>query len=243
MIVEAKDGDKCKVNVWTPSKDDKGEQAVIIKATDGTDSEYYSFDLTVYSWKIELTEGWNLVSIPVIPEDTGINTILEGIYENIVYEDTSTYAIYQYDAIDNKWYRARRYSDTSSYYGKFTGPSASKLTDIIPGYAYWIKMEAEDTLYIMEKEFSASVMPVPSISLALAGWNLIGKYGICGTLSVAEALLSLEELYFEDSVLELNGEIWQATITMDTGKGYWIRTKIAPELESIDYTPLTGYFC
>ncbi len=229
-LVVLTDGNKCKI-VWAPVSGQEGTYTFIVKATNG-EAKYYLVKIIVYSWKINLNEGWNLFSIPLRTESSNINDVLGGIIENVNY-DPSEYSVYQYNAVNDKWYKARPYADKKA----FTGPSNYKLTDIVPGYAYWINMNNPDTIYGMKKQPSQMELPTPEIELASSAWNLIGKYNL-GSVGIIKALQSLEGYYFENSVLALNNNAWTPTDTMSAGNGYWVRTTGITGQETIDYLPL-----
>ena len=249
MAVSSLGNTKCKVT-WTPATEQKGEHHVIVRASDGTDYKYYSFDVTVYSWGIELASGWNLVSIPYMPADTSINEVLGGIIENVAYEGTSTYTIYQYDGLEDKWFRARKYSTNSGYTA-----TSSKLTDVVPGYGYWIKMENTDTLYGVEDNFPVSTVPGETgVDLATESWNLIGRFGASPlSLGWSTALESLRKpfyadhyvsptlgIYKLDSVTASGDTTWSATTALELAQGYWVRTAAGSESRtSVRYEPDT----
>ena len=205
---------------------ERGVHEIIIKATDGTTIKYYDVTITVYSWWIPLTEGWNLISIPMMPESTAINDVFGNIVENVAYEG-SDYTIYQYDATNGKWYRAKKSSRSGSTY---SGPSSYRLKTIVPGYGYWIKMKNADAIL---KGFGDMTPAIGGAMLGVEvanGWNLIGHYGL-DNLSVYQALSSLRlgllTRYYDSVVVSGN---------METYHGYWMTAKFLPEGETL-YTP------
>jgi hypothetical protein len=225
---------------WTPTKDDKGEHSVIIRVNDATSYAYYSFDVTVYSWGIQLNKGWNLISVPYVPTDSDIKKVFADILPNIAYESNSS-TILQYDATYNnnegKWYKAKPNSAGTG----FTGT----VQDILPGYGYWVKMDKADTLYGIEENFNPGQVLMPSVDLATQSWNLVGRYGINPTQMLPnDAFESLEGHYYENSIYEsTDGNSYSKADTIDLGKGYWVRTTILPDgLKSIKYEPISYYF-
>ncbi len=219
---------------WTPTVEDKGKHSVIIRVNDSTSYKYYSFDVTVYSWGITLNEGWNLISIPYIPTDSNIDAVFAEILPNIAYESDSS-TVLQYDAVKDKWNKAK---PTSSHTG-FTGT----LDKVVPGYGYWVKMNKEDTLYGVEENFNPGQVLMPSVDLATESWNLVGRYGVNpAPLDIVTAFESLEDHYY-DSVYEYNGNNYALSDnTIDSGKGYWIRTKMVEGFDTIAYEPISYYF-
>ena len=107
----------------------------------------------ITSWDIDLVPGWNLVSLPLIPNDADIETQLAGIVENVD-------MVWAYDAATPAW---------SSYWPG--GPS--DLTDMVDGKGYWVSMTAHDVLTV-----EGVVIPLPPTTPptydVVPGWNLIG---------------------------------------------------------------------
>ncbi len=244
MTVTEPGSDRCEID-WIPSNNQRGNHLVIIKAVDaaGDEFKYYSFDVTVYSWGIELVPGWNLISIPYVPTSSDIDDVFADIIDNVVYEDTSTATVFQYDATYNKnegrWYKARPTSTHTS----FTWSSSNyKLENIVPGYAYWIKMENEDTIYGVEENFNPGQGPVPSIELAKDAWNLIGTYAI-SPVNDDVALETLDGNWYTNGLLKWNGiNSWDAVTVMQPLEGYWLRTKYIQDRDTLSYEPLGYYF-
>lgn len=245
MIVNVPTGNsRCQVD-WTPTNAQRGEHLVIIRAEDSVTNEYkyYSFDVTVYSWGIDLVEGWNLISIPYIPTDSNIDKVFADILPNVAYVDANTATVLQYDAVANKWYKAR---PTSTHSGFTWSSPSSKLTNVVPGYGYWIKMDNADTIYGIEENFNPGVSPVPSVTLVGASWNLIGRYGTnpISMTDLNKTFETLEGYWFSDGFLKFDGiSSYQPATSIDVGNGYWLRTKILPDGQiSIAYEPLSYYF-
>ncbi|MBU2616731.1 MAG: hypothetical protein KKB79_01985 [Nanoarchaeota archaeon] len=226
-----------------------GEYTIAVTATDIYGNEITeTVDVSVYEepdWVVELQEGWNLISIPLEAEDSDIDVIFSKIYDNIVYDGTSVYTVYQYNAVNEEWLKTRRYDEDSAYYGQFTGS-----WNIVPGYAYWIKMENPDVIYGYEKEFDGPGMPVPSVTLATGKWNLVGKYGKVNTDIIDKdngneevAFELLEGNVFLNNILKLVSNVWAPVQdnTLEATKGYWIRTKILDQ-DTIAYEPGSYYF-
>lgn len=216
-------GSECTL-VWDDIPyEDRGVHEISIKAVNGGDPKYYNIEITAYTWMIDLVEGWNLISIPMMPEDTSIDSVFANVYDNIAYEGAGVDTVFQYDGADEDWDESRRYSDSSSYYGEFTGS-----LEIVPGYGYWVKMENADTL----KGYGSMTpeMGGPMLGVDVAnGWNLIGHFGL-DDLPVADALTSLVlgSTNYYDSV--------SVTGNMQTGVGYWMTAKFIPDGETT-YTP------
>jgi hypothetical protein len=246
---------RCQVE-WKPTNDDRGiwalesedQNPIIIKVSNGTDYKYYSFDVTVYSWGIELVPGWNLISIPLMPADTSIDAVFADIHKNI-YKDGSTWTVYQYDAIEGKWLKNRAISNG------WSGATSATLKHIVPGYAYWIKMENEDTIYGSEDFFPVSTSPgESSVELAKGSWNLIGRYGITPIpINWETAFKSMlapitnknyvgetQGIYELLNVTASGSTTWGNTTQIKVGEGYWIRTseKEVGSSDTLTYEPI-----
>jgi hypothetical protein len=206
---------------------ERGVHEIIIKATYGTEVKYYSVTISVYTWWMPLTEGWNMISIPMMPEDTAIESVLANIYDGIADED---YTIFQYDAAygsSGRWYRAKKDGE-----GEFevTSSPSRELEDIFPGYGYSINMKEEAIL----KGFGniAPEINGPFMTVDIAnGWNFIGHYGLAD-LGIHQALSSLRvgpNNRYYDSVVTSTGD-------MKPYKGYWMTAKFIPDGET-GYTP------
>jgi predicted MPP superfamily phosphohydrolase len=95
---------------------------------------------------IQLHTGWNLISIPLVPEDSNIDSVFSSISGNysVVWTTTST----------GGW--------------KSSNQAFGRLTDITVDKGYLIYMTAPDTLVIEGTEPAST-----TINLA-SGWNLVG---------------------------------------------------------------------
>jgi C1A family cysteine protease/sugar lactone lactonase YvrE len=152
---------------------------------------------------IPLSSGWNLISLPLQPDNGQVGSVLYGL--------TGFYRIvWAYPPQSWKFY------DPSDIDG-------STLVTIETGRGYWIKMTETKTLSI------SGAAPPSSLSL-LAGWNLVGYYGsVCTT--AAAALTSLSGSY--QIVWGYPSQSWKfydpndvggSTLTqICPGYGYWIK--------------------
>ena len=108
--------------------------------------------------QIPLVAGWNLISLPVVPANTGIATVLAsqaaGANLTIVWS-------YQSGA----WKSATLNSITHVFSGL--------LNTMQDGRGYWIYMTKADNLFVLGAVFAPPPALPPSYSLSI-GWNLIG---------------------------------------------------------------------
>ena len=105
---------------------------------------------------ISLVAGWNLISLPLVPANPAIGTIL---YWQIAAGDFTV--VWSYQA--GKWVNAVLTA------GKLSGP----LTMMQDGFGYWIYMTKSDTLFVVGNVISPPPATPPTYKLS-AGWNLLG---------------------------------------------------------------------
>ncbi|ODS41551.1 MAG: hypothetical protein A7315_05765 [Candidatus Altiarchaeales archaeon WOR_SM1_79] len=165
----------------------------------------------IFIYIIQLSQGWNLISTPLQPEDTSLWDVLapiQGRYDKIfTYEGGWSY---------------------SAYYG---GIWYGGLTDMVPGRGYWIHMKGAENLTLV------GYIPDKNISLN-QGWNLIG-WSSNETIHVFEALTSINNSYDKIFTYEggwsysaYYGGIWYGGLTdIVPGRGYWIHMKEARVLQ------------
>jgi len=160
-----------------------------------------------------LSEGWNLFSLPLIPDDSSIEVVLADVMENV---DT----VWGYK--DDAW---------SSYLPAI--PEFSTLTDMVDGEGYWVKMTAADKLSVSGVELPGPGI-LPPVYDVYEGWNLIGFKEV-DSMEVTENLAyftTIPKLVRDSSVCYS----WDATlqeyemayiagtqlIAFDPGQGYWL---------------------
>jgi len=167
----------------------------------------------------------NLMSIPLIPEDASINSVLGGITQN-----AEKIWSYQYDEGEgkNKWKYNEPISDGTRW-----KEYSYMIQEITPGYGYYVFMENNDVIYGDGKDFEAGY-DFPSQVTLTTGWNLIGHYGKT-PLTLANALWSLAEYWNGDHVYDV--EFGQQD-TMEPGKAYWVTIRdIDLDKEKFSYYP------
>lgn len=82
-----------------------------------------NLDVSTSLYELQLYEGWNLIGIPFIPEDTSIEVILHDIMYYV-------YSVKSYDAETGWWYT-------------YSPGRPSNLWDIEAGKGYWIQMTSD----------------------------------------------------------------------------------------------------
>lgn len=207
-------GSECTLDWTNIPYEDRGTYNLIVKAIGNEETKYFDVEINVYTWMIELEEGWNLISIPMMPESTNIKDVLGEIKENLA-SDYSVWS-YQYnEGTENKWYKSK---------ATWTGD----LDDIVPGYAYWIKMENEDVLKGIGNVEPG--MGQTASVIVTNGWNLIGHYGLSEfTIENALTSLTLDTTEYYDVVVTDDGNFHPY-------EGYWMTAKFLPN-GITSYTP------
>ncbi|MCD4811280.1 PKD domain-containing protein [bacterium] len=192
----------------------KGDYVVNLTITDNsstTNSTTRSVQVVLIDITIDLYTGWNLISLPLMPEETSIAFVLSPINGNYS-------IIWEYNA-----------SDTFDHWKKYDPgvPFGNDLTNMEPGKGYWIMMTSDDTLPI-----SGTVPESTDIDLKI-NWNLVG-FNSLDSKAIAEALSSINENY--SIVWAYNtsdtADHWKKydpgvpfgndLINMEPGSGYWI---------------------
>jgi hypothetical protein len=159
---------------------------------------------------IPLVRGWNLISLPLQPSDTGTANVLSSISGK--YEHAWA------------WNPAIQPSGSWERYPRQIG--FPTLTSMSAGRGYWIYMSQEGTLRV------AGSTPSKTISL-VTGWNLVG-YNSPTSQSPSSALSSIsgkyEHAWAWNPAIQPSGsweryprQIGFPTLTsMSAGRGYWI---------------------
>ncbi len=149
----------------------------------------------------QLSPGWNLIAMPLVPSDTSIAHFLAPAGSDVV---------------------AWSYTDTGWQW--FRGDSTNgTLTTVAFGRAYWVKTSAGVTLTITGTAGAGNVN-------LMEGWNFAGFFG-GEPMAVAKALAALGDKYsviwsyFNDRWwLYKRGDPQASTITeLVPGRGYWVK--------------------
>ncbi len=165
----------------------------------------------IKTYDISLSEGWNLISIPLAPEETSIGSVLSQVI--------GSYSIvWAYDV-----------SDSADPWKKYdpSVPFGNDLSEIKPGKGYWIMMTAGETLSI------TGPLPEKSIPDMASGWNLIGYDSLTGQ-PIEDALSSVIGDYSIVWAFDVSdsADPWKKydpsvpfgndLTDMGPGRGYWI---------------------
>jgi len=160
---------------------------------------------------LNLYTGWNLISLPLMPEDTSITSLLSPINGNYN-------IIWEYNA-----------SNTSDHWKKYDPgvPFGNDLTNMEPGKGYWIMMTSNNTLPI-----SGTVPESIDIDLKTS-WNLVA-FNSLDSQPIAEALSSINGNYSIVWAYDASdtADHWKKydpgvsfgndLVNVEPGRGYWI---------------------
>jgi hypothetical protein len=207
-----------------------GEVKVTVNAKDAAGSAMVADLSTTFTvvakaaFKLNLSPGWNLVSLPADPTDTAINVVT---VDNPEITAIITYA----PSEPGGFLSAVRDAD---------GDFAGTLTTIDSSRGYWMLTDAFKTLSVDLVSLAAGqagVLP-PAIAI-VKGWNLVPVVDITGLLAAGANVKQsdyfasikgsstspeLTRAYHFDTVLNqwVNVDITDAAVNLSVGKGYWI---------------------
>jgi len=162
------------------------------------------------AYSISLVPGWNLISPPLVPANTAINTILGALI--IPNEVQSAYS-----------YQGGFWKFATLSAGRLNGA----LTTIQDGFAYWIYMSKADTLWVNGYVIPPTSSP-PGYSLSV-GWNMIGfkPEPTVGPETVGTFLTSVSGKYDPNNVWLYDNPsgTWtraNSGATINPGQGLWV---------------------
>jgi len=181
---------------------------------------------TINTYRIDLVEGWNLISIPADVDTEDIDVLLGDIWSNINM------------SVNILWYNAS-ISDWETY---TPSQQTGTFSHIEQGKGYWIKMNDSDTLIGNYSTVLHGTEPAPIVELTGHKWNMIGHWTTYnqtadtsgGLSSLSDVLASTGEiLYKYDTASKAFINIYASSTTnMEPGVGYWLYLK----------TTDTGYY-
>jgi len=152
----------------------------------------------VYTYEISLSMGWNLISLPLIPENSSIEAVLVGILDSVE-------VVWEYDMV-------------TPWLAYDPEAPSNDLEEMVDGKGYWINMNAPATLTMSGNEtdpFDPSSYPL------VEGWNLVGfKSTYSKTVDNYLAGISYSRVYeYDVGLVEVT-----STDMMIPGRGYWVAT-------------------
>jgi len=151
---------------------------------------------------ITLIEGWNLISLPLIPLDSAINAVVAGILDNVI-------SVWHWDAAAKRWY-------------SFAPGASSDLTSMRDGKAYWINMKAAETLHLAGTQMPKGTQLPPAYDVVV-GWNMVGFKSTVSNVTAADYLEGTEYVriyFFKNGTWDLIPAPYSEF--MEPGLGYWV---------------------
>ncbi|HEY90580.1 MAG TPA: hypothetical protein G4O07_01980 [Dehalococcoidia bacterium] len=191
-----------------------GDYPVTITAQDakGNEAEDTSLTITVEAGatgaEIVMAEGWNLISLPLIPDDADITVVISDT--TLASGDTSSVGIVRaYDPATGDF----------PFYKPSDGSGA--LAEMRDGQGYWVFMNEADTLTVTGREWP--VPPdVPPFYTVVEEWNLIGFKSLID-MDDTEYLVSFTAY---PVLWSYDADVGQYTNvkgdTMEVGHGFWL---------------------
>ena len=169
----------------TATRSSVGSGSVTITGTYSGDSNNAGSAGTflLRSWvAITLRSGWNLISLPIVPNSTSIASLLRAQIAS-----KEVVSVWTYSASSKSW-------------RVFIPGKPSTLTTMIDGNGYWIYMKTSDTLYVDGYVIQPGSTP-PTYQLN-ASWNLVGfkSEPLVTGETVGQYLLSISGKYDSHSV-------------------------------------------
>ncbi|MFH1232974.1 MAG: MBG domain-containing protein [Patescibacteria group bacterium] len=157
------------------------------------------------NWNISLNQGWNLISLPLIPTNSHISAVLAGISSKV---DIAKY----YDATTSSWL---------SYVPGVGGT----LTTMEDGKGYWINMKSAGTLNITGVEMPIAEEFPPMYSFVENKWNLIGFKSVVN-MTAGDYINGYTKASYNDEILwNYKSGQYSSTNAMESGYGYWLFVK------------------
>lgn len=159
-----------------------------------------------------LSEGWNLISIPLIQSDTNLGSVLSAM--------TGSYSAVQ-------WYNVTDINDHWKHNATQKSPNLNDLEDINHTMGFWIYISEPGGVLFDYSGTQPSVNQ--SISL-FPGWNLVGY----PSLNKQNRTAALNNIKFDQDVDMIQSfdavtKTWDEISPSDNfeiGRGYWIHSKV-----------------
>jgi len=163
-----------------------------------------NFAVTGVSVPVALDTGWNLMSLPVVPDDPGIEAVLADIMGDVI-------SVHYYDPLAPPDYWLIYSED----------PYFHSLTTIEDGKAYWINMRAAANLTVVGQAIAAPGGSPPPTYDVVEGWNMVG-FKSMEKMAAKDYLMGTEivRIYgFDGGWFSLP---YDYSNNMTPGLGYWV---------------------
>jgi hypothetical protein len=163
------------------------------------DDDTETFACAGVSVEVELNKGWNLMSLPIIPQNSAIGTVLADITDDVI----------------SVWYY-----DPALGWRSYVPGGPSNLAKIEDGKAYWINMNEAATLTVVGVAIVLPGQMPPSYGV-VAGWNMVGFKSLANNMT-ADAYLGGTDWV---RVYKFENGAWTSLVKtdlMEPGLGYWV---------------------
>jgi hypothetical protein len=172
---------------------------------DGNREIYYKRypDVPTPTYTIPLSQGWNLLSTPLIPSDGSINKVLENI--------------------TGKWDYIQLYNSTDSDHWKtnltYRPEQLNDLNSLDYRMGFWINITEPGVSLTLKGQ-----IPDNTVIPLYAGWNLVGYPTLNDTMTVGNALwgTGADRVEVFDATDPYRLKEVTSTYIMKPGEGYWI---------------------
>jgi hypothetical protein len=198
------------------------DNATNVTAVGDQPSRTFTYGTDGPSANINLGAGWNLMSLPLIPNDESITAVLADLIATNKVDWVDTFVWEGGVLTEKKW-----------------DPPIQQLTTMTTGQGYWVNMFSAGIL-VNAGKFQPDPPQVPKSYQVYAGWNLIGYHATTATyLDPATAKFVDDYLgtllddtramyYYEGGVYK--AVVDPSTERMKVGFGYWLALDAAGTL-------------
>jgi len=191
--------------VWAKAEDNAGnEMTVPVSRT---------FTYGDPNKEIALGAGWNLISLPLIPDDTTIEVVLADLIDAGTVDWADSFFWESGVLVEKKWDLPIR-----------------QLTTMEAGQGYWVSMFGPDTL-VNDGMYLPAPPQTPSSYDVYAGWNMIGYHATTATALVpgtatqvgvylGDVAANVQAMYYYEG--GAYNAVTDMTQRMKPGYGYWM---------------------
>jgi len=158
-------------------------------------------------WRpIVLQKDWNLISLPLVPANSSISSVLSLLLKEGLLE-----SVWTYDAETGTWH-------------SYSPGAPPDLTTMVDGKGYFLKMKAYNVLIVQGTEQPAPPA-TPRVYHVVPGWNLIG-YKRLDEVNASTYLSGVDwiRLYKFDATSQTYEYVLPGG-NMAPGLGYWVAVK------------------
>jgi hypothetical protein len=203
----------------------KGSYTVTITATDAAENSKTdeslacAVDPAVTGYNLELVEGWNLISLPIIPGNPNMTVIISA--NNLASRNVSSVGIIRaYDPETGEF---------PYYMPEAEEGEQGELTEMHDGYGFWVFMNEDDILTVIGRQWPAPPAVMPSYYVT-PGWNLIGFKSLeedddthyLASLNYSPFFDPYPVLWSYDAVAGKYENVKGVAKGMQVGHGFWI---------------------